>query len=298
MPQSGNLYDILGLKRYASIDEVRTKFRKLAVKYHPDKNPDNPEVEELFKQMVAAYNVLSDEDKKRNYDLKLSGFYTYHKVETEEEKKAKRRERVKQIRKRMKEKEEREIKQAYDEANQQIPYKWRYVIAIVTTILSLSIILSNWYIYDVMGVMETAFFKMFFAYALSLYVVVFFLKSLFLKWNAENIKKPFSFNIRNRISIFFLLYIFLMINFSANAPEYYKQFHLSSFGETTVGVYQNSSKKNTGYLIYDVDGERIIKYVYTEGQNIWLGEIEVIIRYSSVNPYIAEIEGFNDALEL
>ena len=61
-------YSILGVERGASGDEVKKAYRKLAMKFHPDRNPDNPEAEEKFKEINAAYEVLSDEKKRHQYD--------------------------------------------------------------------------------------------------------------------------------------------------------------------------------------------------------------------------------------
>ena len=61
-------YNLLGVSKDASQDEIRKAFRKLAVKYHPDKNPDDPSAEEKFKEMNEAYTVLSDEEKRKFYD--------------------------------------------------------------------------------------------------------------------------------------------------------------------------------------------------------------------------------------
>jgi molecular chaperone DnaJ len=61
-------YSILGVERAASGDEVKKAYRKLAMKFHPDRNPDNKEAEEKFKEINAAYEVLSDEKKRRQYD--------------------------------------------------------------------------------------------------------------------------------------------------------------------------------------------------------------------------------------
>ena len=65
-----NYYDILGVKKDASIDEIKKVYRKLARKYHPDVNPGNKEAEEKFKEINEAYNTLSDEDKRKAYDAK------------------------------------------------------------------------------------------------------------------------------------------------------------------------------------------------------------------------------------
>jgi molecular chaperone DnaJ len=61
-------YEILGVSKSASVDEIKSAYRKLALQYHPDKNPDNKESEEMFKEAAEAYEVLNDETKRRRYD--------------------------------------------------------------------------------------------------------------------------------------------------------------------------------------------------------------------------------------
>src|SRR5260370_5804573 len=61
-------YELLGVPRKASAKDIRTAFRKLARKYHPDLNPGDKSAEEKFKQLQEAYDVLSDTKKRQMYD--------------------------------------------------------------------------------------------------------------------------------------------------------------------------------------------------------------------------------------
>ena len=61
-------YDVLGINKSASPDQIKSAYRKLAVKYHPDKNPDDKAAEEKFKEASEAYHVLSNSERKQSYD--------------------------------------------------------------------------------------------------------------------------------------------------------------------------------------------------------------------------------------
>jgi curved DNA-binding protein len=66
--ESQDYYQLLGVSKDATKDQIRKAYRKLAMKYHPDKNEGNPEAEETFKKISEAYAVLSDEEKRKQYD--------------------------------------------------------------------------------------------------------------------------------------------------------------------------------------------------------------------------------------
>ncbi len=76
MPEK-DYYQILGVNEDASSDEIKKAYRKLAVKYHPDKNPGNKKAEDFFKKVSEAYYSLGDEKRRKEYDdLRRMGAYT------------------------------------------------------------------------------------------------------------------------------------------------------------------------------------------------------------------------------
>jgi len=68
MPEKRDYYEVLGVSRDASADEIKKSYRKLAVKFHPDKNPGDHTAEDKFKELGEAYEALTDADKRAAYD--------------------------------------------------------------------------------------------------------------------------------------------------------------------------------------------------------------------------------------
>src|SRR3989337_4555424 len=68
MSTKRDYYEILGITKSASPEEIKKAYRKIAIKFHPDKNPDDPTAEDKFKEAAEAYEVLSNQDKRARYD--------------------------------------------------------------------------------------------------------------------------------------------------------------------------------------------------------------------------------------
>ena len=68
MAEKRDYYEVLGVARDATADQIKSAYRKLAMKYHPDRNPDNPEAKEKFTEVSEAYEVLSNPEKRQRYD--------------------------------------------------------------------------------------------------------------------------------------------------------------------------------------------------------------------------------------
>lgn len=107
MNKKANYYDILGVKLTAQSADIKSAYRKLARKYHPDVSGNNPEYVEKFKEITTAYETLIDDEKRRQYDI-LSNLYYTRKQEEE-------REKSEELQK-AKEKAEAEAKKAKEEA--------------------------------------------------------------------------------------------------------------------------------------------------------------------------------------
>ncbi len=83
-------YEVLGVGKDASADEIKRAYRRMAMKYHPDKNPDNKEAEAKFKECAEAYEVLSDTEKRKSYDqfghegLRGAGMHDFSRMNVED----------------------------------------------------------------------------------------------------------------------------------------------------------------------------------------------------------------------
>ena len=69
MSENKDYYKILGVSKNADEKEIKKNYRKLSLKYHPDRNPNDKEAEEKFKEVAEAYRVLSDKELRQRYDM-------------------------------------------------------------------------------------------------------------------------------------------------------------------------------------------------------------------------------------
>lgn len=139
-----NLYQLLELPDLAGIETVKRQFRMLALQYHPDKHPENPEFEEKFKSISAAYEVLGNELKKRDYDYRLS----YRYVDLEEKLKADaelRKQQTALLRKKRREAATKKIIQEYETLKNGNTFRFRLALYVAVILFGIQLIAENLY---------------------------------------------------------------------------------------------------------------------------------------------------------
>lgn len=136
-----DFYKLMQIPPYSSIGDVKKRYYELALLYHPDKNPKNKDAEEYFKILTQGYNLLSDSENKKEYDLLLDSYYS--------KKQNKRRDRDHNIQERIKQNRERKrqnIIADYLEAESTFSHKKRMLLAILLAFTGFMICFNHWYV--------------------------------------------------------------------------------------------------------------------------------------------------------
>ncbi len=285
------LYDILGIAKYASLDEVKKAFKRLALRYHPDKNPNNPQAEERFKEISHAYTILSDPETKDKYDIRLSGMFSYlkqHAGEEEQDKKEERRKKAAEAQKLKRQREEKKIIADYEKL-QQTPYWIRTAFNVFLVLFGVRFVFHNWFY------TEESFAP--YMHVIALFFIVWgnvrqqnMQYTIFLY---KNLKKEAKGTIGWRIARNMLAGVFISIAlgiFSAHLMALYHFKNYSAYTEAKIDF--EYSVANPNYIkvqyIYRVNGKQYTKPL---DQAYW-DQVQhngtIRIRYSYVNPIFAK----------
>lgn len=139
-----NLYQLLQIKDFAELSEVKKAFRQLALKYHPDRNPD-PSVRDTFKVLVSAYEILGNPELKLRYDRQLKSGFQGIPVEPEPDPREVKRRQYMRMRKEKSALEEVENLTRYEKSLPVFPLKWRFTLIVLVLITASLSIMDGWY---------------------------------------------------------------------------------------------------------------------------------------------------------
>ena len=276
--ESSDLYQILGIPEYSEVEIVKRMFRKLALKYHPDRNPD-PEAVEIFKGIVKAYEVLGDPVSKETYDRKKrSGInFEYPGTATNAES-IRAEQRVRYARMRREQNEMREVENitAYENSLKVFPYLWRIIIIGMLNITGIMSVLIDWYQKG---------------YKIAMGIFIFVFSSIFLWnelykhfWHKSRIRDEDKYD-RRAYSIFLVVFFTGIISI-IGLIKIKKIWHLHYFGKIIYATIDTTRSTIT----YTYDNKYFMTDVYEIPGNVYLNSM-VLIKISTREPEIWEYAG-------
>lgn len=284
------LYDILGLPRYASLAEVKSAFKQLAVKYHPDKNPGDGHAEELFKKISAAYHVLGDEESKRTYDIRLSGMASFIPKKTKEEERAERIKKAAEHLKQKKLREEKKVRDDYARLKNGTPIWLRHSLNIFIILVGIQYVFRN-YFYT-----QESFSPISFVFAI---VLIAFgnIREQNLNytiWLYKQQEKKAKINITRRFILNLLGGIAGSIVAGILIAHLLALYHFANYSAYTQGkvrVEYTIRRPNSVlvYYTYQVEGKQYSKNIPESEWPKIIDKEEVTVRYSYMNPVFAKM---------
>ncbi|MBP7261780.1 MAG: J domain-containing protein [Bacteroidia bacterium] len=286
-------YKILGVPHAAQPDDIKQAFKQLAMKYHPDRNPDNPQAEEIFKLIVHAYEHLSDAEKKKEYDLKLLFAFSQAQKDARQSAEQEQVNRKKYgISRRMRRTHQQDMAEQiayYENRIARFSFLQRLGFISLCAFAAWMLMVKNWFInnegyefgYVFIGAVA------FMAFCGSAF------NELYLEFNYRvNTNRTF-FNVESRIVkgvVFTLLFGYAMVYVTSQARYAY---HLKNYPVKAYASLDGGDDNHIGFRYQTTEGE-IVKYVSTPYTAEWLvmkfPDRVIPITYSSEDPRIVRVD--------
>jgi len=274
-----NLYHILGIPDYSELQVIKKVFRQLALKYHPDRNPD-PAAAETFKTLVKTYEILSNPILKEKYDYRLRTGYDYQyptSYQTTDNKES-RMKRYARMRKEKDALEEIENLNRYEESLKSFSFKWRLILCSLLIVSAVFTILDGWY----EKASTTAFGEFLFVVGIVLIWNEIY-KNLWYKsiTNTDSYEQKTSYDNRARNMA---IKIFLAgVLFTTGLIQLKRVWHLHFFGKV---IYAHLEADNNR-IIYDFNNKFYTEDTYLIPEK-YKSKTIVFIRISTEEPAIWE----------
>lgn len=141
-----NFYQLMEIEQYADAATVKRRYRELALLYHPDKNPSNKVAEEYFKVLTQGYNILSEPDKKAEYDALLKQYYTKKANSPDAGRAVNKQADVREKLRKHAELKRKQIVVEYENAESVLSHKKRYHLSLSVFIIGILVCYNNWFL--------------------------------------------------------------------------------------------------------------------------------------------------------
>jgi hypothetical protein len=272
------------LALYADANLVKRRYRELALLYHPDKNPNNKVAEEYFKILTQGYNILSEPDKKAEYDELLKNYYNRPNQKNQQRASVDKQAELKAKLKRHAENQRQRIIDEYMRAENVLSFQKRYVLSILVFFTGLLICYNNWFLnfldFKIMYIVVGAFL-----FGLGAYMIanIVYKRRIFKKaMSIQDIGREAG-PVRLFVVLFLITPVFFLLLMQVT-----KTIHLSYFYDVTVVDRVVEYNEMVTYNYY-VNGQEISRQAESIPGYDYTNKIGLRVKYSRINPNISEL---------
>jgi hypothetical protein len=272
------------LALYADANLVKRRYRELALLYHPDKNPNNKVAEEYFKILTQGYNILSEPDKKAEYDELLKNYYFRQNQKNYQRSSVDKQAELKAKLKRHAENQRQRIIDEYMRAENVLSFQKRYVLSILVFCTGLMICYNNWFLnfldFKIMYIVVGGFLFGIGAYMIANIV---YKRRIFKKaMSIQDIGREAG-PVRLFVVLFLITPVFFLLLMQVT-----KAIHLGYFYDVTVVDRVVEYNEMVTYNYY-VNGQEISRQAESIPGYDYTNKIGLRVKYSRINPNISEL---------
>ena len=286
-----NFYQLMEIEQYADADVVKRRYRELALLYHPDKNPSNKVAEEYFKILTQGYNILSEPDKKAEYDQLLRQYYERKSTKIEPVRSGNKQADIREKLRKHAELQRRRIIVEFENAESNLSHTKRYRLSILTFLTGILVCYNNWFLnflnFKIMYIVVGSFL-----FGLGAYMIanIRYKNRVYeAAMSGQDVSKVIG-PVRLFVVLFLVTPVFFLM-----LMQLTKTVHLNYFYEVTivdrVGQYNDMVTYN-----YFVDGEEISRQTDAIPYYDYSDKSHLRVKYSRINPNISELVSTNQLI--
>ncbi len=278
---------------YADASIVKRRYRELALLYHPDKNPNNKVAEEYFKILTQGYNILSEPDKKQEYDLMLKNFYDNKTSQPSAVRTKTKQEEVREKLRRHAENRRQEVIQEYLKDEDTLSHKNRLIISILFFVSGILMCYNNWFLnylnFNIIYILIGSFMFGFGAYMIA---NITYKRRLFNRaMSIQDLNTVYG-----PVRLFVVLFLITPAVF-LGVMKFTMFIHLTYFYDYTIVKEFEINTTGASYN-YEVNGEEISRIMEgNPNKYLYHKKSELRVKFSRINPNISELVTLEEITE-